>query len=174
MAYPRILIVEDTRQTVDDLRDYFELEGYETEVALNSQVAVSIVVERKMGVALIGMEVHEVHATEIVKELRRIDPSLPIIVLYDSKSKRTEAALAKVGARDFLAKPLVKDVVMRKVKSILEPKVPRLRSKKRPVRPKKGVVVQKAKKISEPKATKPRPKKQPVRSKTVRRRVKKK
>ncbi len=122
MAYPRILIVEDTRQTVDDLRDYFELEGYETEVALNSQVAVSIIAERKMGLALIGMEVREVPAIEIIKELRGADPLLPIIVIYENKSKRTEAALTKAGARDFITKPLDKDVVLQKVKNVLEPK----------------------------------------------------
>ncbi|HHT9125251.1 MAG TPA: response regulator [Candidatus Brocadiia bacterium] len=136
MAYPRILIIEDTRQTVDDLRDYFELEGYETEVALNSQVAVSIIAERKMSLALIGTEVHEVPAIEIIKGLRSVDPSLPIIVIYENKSKRTEAALTKAGAQDFIAKPLDKNIVLQKVKSILElkeaehlPKEPSLPSK---------------------------------------------
>lgn len=136
MAYPRILIIEDTRQTVDDLRDYFELEGYETEVALNSQVAISIITERKMSLTIIGMEVHEVPAIEVIKELRSIDPTLPIIVIYDSKSKRTEAALTKAGARDFIAKPLDKDIVMQKVKNVLEPKEKKPPSKRKPVRTK--------------------------------------
>lgn len=145
MAYPRILIIEDKRQTVDDLRDYFELEGYETEVALNAQVAVSIVAERKMSLALIGMEVHEVPAAEILKELRGLDPLLPIIVIYDNKSKRTEAALTKAGARDFVATPLDKEVVMKKVRSILEPKETKPLLRKRPVR-KKGVQRRRVKK----------------------------
>ncbi|HEY4481499.1 MAG TPA: response regulator [Candidatus Brocadiaceae bacterium] len=145
MANSRILIVEDTRQTVDDLRDYFELAGYETEVALNSQVAVSIIAERKMGLALIGMEVREVPAIEIIKELRGADPFLPIIVIYENKSKRTEAALTKAGARDFITKPLDKDVVLQKVKNVLEPK-----------------------------ETKPLPKEHALRTKTVRRRLKRK
>lgn len=125
MAYPRILIIEDSRQTVDELRDCFELEGYETEVALNSQVAVSIIAERKMNLALIGMEVHEVSAIEIIKELWSVDPTLPIIVIYANKSKRTEASLIKAGARDFLIKPLDKDIVLQKVKSILVKPLPK-------------------------------------------------
>lgn len=125
MAYPRILVIEDSRQTVDELRDCFELEGYETEVALNSQVAVSIIAERKMSLALIGMEVHEVSAIEIIKELWSVDPTLPIIVIYANKSKRTEASLIKAGARDFLTKPLDKDIVLQKVKSILVKPLPK-------------------------------------------------
>ncbi|MGR3310839.1 MAG: response regulator [Candidatus Brocadiales bacterium] len=136
MAYPRILIIEDTRQTVDDLRDYFELEGYETEVALNSQVAISIITERKMSLTIIGMEVHEVPAIEVIKELRSIDPTLPIIVIYESKSKRTEAALTKAGALGFIAKPLDKDIVMQKVKNVLEPKEKKPPPKRKPVRAK--------------------------------------
>lgn len=134
MAYPRILIIEDTRQTVDDLRDYFELDGYETEVALTSQVAASIIAERKMSLALIGMEVHEVPAIDIIKELRSVDPTLPIIVIYENKSKRAESALIKAGACDFIAKPLDKDIVLQKVKSVLEPKEIKPLPKEQPVR----------------------------------------
>lgn len=137
MTYPRILIIEDARQTVDDLRDYFELEGYETEVALDSQVAISIVAERKMSLAFLGMEVNEVPAVEIIKELRGIDPALPIIIIYENKPKRAEAALTKAGIRDFMAKPLDKDIVIKKVKSILETKeakpVPRKKSARKKV-----------------------------------------
>lgn len=136
MSYPRILIVEDTRQTVDELRDYFELEGYETEVALNSQIAVSIITERKMSLALIGMTVHELPATEIIKELRSIDPSLPIIVIYENKSKRAEDALTKAGAKDFVEKPLDRNIVLQKVKSILEPKGMKQVPKEKPIRAK--------------------------------------
>lgn len=132
MSYPRILIIEDTRQTVDDLRDCFELEGYETEVALNSKVAAIIIAERKMSLALIGMEVHKVPAIEIIKDLRSIDPTLPMIVICDNKSKRAMAALTKTGARDFIPKPLEKDIVLQKVKRILEPKVTKPLPKKRP------------------------------------------
>ena len=33
MSITRILIIADARETVDELRDYFELNGFETEVA---------------------------------------------------------------------------------------------------------------------------------------------
>ncbi|HHT9144334.1 MAG: hypothetical protein Q7J76_04725, partial [Candidatus Brocadiaceae bacterium] len=59
MPSARILIVEDERQTVDTLRDLFEQHGYETEVALNKQVALTILQERSMDIAIVSTSVQE-------------------------------------------------------------------------------------------------------------------
>lgn len=67
----RILIVEDERQTVDALRDLFEQNGYETEVALNKQVALAILQERKMDLAIISTKVQEISGLEILYEIKK-------------------------------------------------------------------------------------------------------
>ena len=71
MPSARILIVEDERQTVDELRDLFELYGYETEVALNKQVAITILQERSMDIAIVSTQVQGVPGTEILHEIKK-------------------------------------------------------------------------------------------------------
>ncbi|GJQ22640.1 hypothetical protein BIY37_01760 [Candidatus Brocadia sapporoensis] len=120
MPSARILIVEDERQIVDTLRDLFEQNGYETEVALNKQVAVTILQERKMDLAIISTMVQEIPGVEILHEVRKIIPNIPIIVMSNQKSKRLELSFLKAGANIFVVKPLESIFILRTIENLLK------------------------------------------------------
>lgn len=120
MPPTRILIVEDERQTVDTLRDLFEQNGYETEVALNKQVALTILQERKMDLAIVSETIQEISGVEILYEIRKIIPSIPVIVISDQKSKRVESSFMKAGANVFIVKPLDPTFVLQTIENLLE------------------------------------------------------
>ena len=119
MPSARILIVEDERQTVDELRDLFELYGYETEVALNKHVAITILQERSMDIAIVSTSVQGVPGTEILREIKRYYATMPIIMISDQKLKRTEISSMKAGATVFLLKPLDRTTILRTIEDIL-------------------------------------------------------
>ena len=104
MPSARILIVEDERQTVDTLRDMFEQHGYETEVALNKQVALTILQERSMDIAIVSTSVQESSGGDILHEVRKLNATMPIIMISEQKSKRIESSSIKAGAKIFLFK----------------------------------------------------------------------
>ena len=120
MPSARILIIDDERQTVDSLRDLLELYGYETEVALNKQVGITILLERKMDVAIIGATVHEVSGVEILQEMKKLRPDLPVIMLGNQKSKRIKSAAIKAGVYEFIEKPVENMVILQKIDQLLE------------------------------------------------------
>ncbi|MFQ5863571.1 MAG: response regulator [Candidatus Brocadiales bacterium] len=129
MARARVLIVEDERQTVDELRDHLELHGYETEVALTVPVSVSIVEERMMDLAIIGEDVHEVSGLDILNKLKELAPGLKILMMTAQKSKRYQASLVRSGAQGVLTQPLDKLESLKLIKGVL--KRPEVRVKKR-------------------------------------------
>lgn len=120
MPSARILIIEDERQTVDSLRDLLELHGYETEVALNKHVGITILHERKMDIAIIGVTVHEVSGIEILREMKRLCPGLPVIVLGNQKTKRIKLAAIKAGAYEFIEKPVENTVILQKIEHLVK------------------------------------------------------
>ena len=120
MPSARILIVEDERQTVDELRDLFELYGYETEVALNKQVAITILQERSMDIAIVSTLVQGVPGAEILHEIKRYYATMPIIMISDQKLKRVESSSLKAGANVFLLKPLDHTTILQTIEDILE------------------------------------------------------
>ena len=120
MSSARILIVEDERQTVDTLRDLFEQHGYETEVALNKQVALTILQERSMDIAIVSTSVQESSGSDILHEVRKLNANMPIIMISDQKSKRIESSSIKAGAKIFLLKPLNHVFVLQTIENLLE------------------------------------------------------
>lgn len=133
MPSARILIIEDERQTVDTLRDLFEQNGYETEVALSKPVALAILQERKMDLAIIGTMVQEISGVEILCEIRKIIPNIPVMVIGDQKLKRIESSFMKAGTNIFVVKPLESTFVLQTIENLLRPRcTPAVTRKTRP------------------------------------------
>lgn len=120
MPSARILIVEDERQTVDALRDLFEQNGYETEVALSKQVALTILQERKMDLVIISSTVQEISGVQILYEIRKIISNIPVIVISNQKSKRIESSFMKAGVNVFIIKPLEPTFVLQTIENLLK------------------------------------------------------
>lgn len=119
MSITRILIIADARETVDELRDCFELNGFETEVALNIKVALAILEERRMDLAIIGFKVQDTPGIEVLAMVRAIDPFIPAILIHGSDSKRIKLIIKKAGAQEYIPKPIEWDSFLRKVKKVL-------------------------------------------------------
>jgi DNA-binding response OmpR family regulator len=105
----RILIVEENRQVVDELRDNLELAGFEPEVALNFQVALTILEERKMNLAILGTSIQDVG---IIRKLHELDKELKILFLTEQKSKRYKSSLLKAGVSSVIELPVEKDNII--------------------------------------------------------------
>ncbi len=118
-TFARILIVADARETVDDLRDIFESNGYEAEVALNNKVASTILEERKMDLAIVGFKVQDISGIDILKSLRTIDPRIPIVLIHGGNSKRTKELVKKAGAQGYVPNPIESNSLLNTVKKVL-------------------------------------------------------
>jgi len=118
-SFARILIVADVRETVDNLRDFFESNGYEAEVALNNKVASTILEERKMDLAIVGFKVQDISGIDILKSLRTIDPRIPVVLIHGGNSKYTKALVKKAGAQGYVPNPIEGNSLLNTVKKVL-------------------------------------------------------
>ncbi len=119
MNIARILIIADARETVDELRDFFELNGFETEVALNDKVAFAILEERRMDLAIIGFKVQDTPGLEVLADVRGIDPFIPAVIINGSNSKKIKSMIIKAGAQGYIPKPIEWDPFLHKVRKVL-------------------------------------------------------
>ena len=123
MNITRILIIADARETVDELRDFFELNGFETEVALNAKVAFAILEERRMDLAIIGFKVQDTPGLEVLADIRNIDPFIPAVIINGSNSKKIKSMIVKAGAQGYIPKPIEWDPFLKKVRKVLASRV---------------------------------------------------
>ncbi len=119
MNATRILIIADAWETVDELRDFFELHGFETEVALNIKVALAILAERRMDLAIISFKVQDISGIEVLAHVRATDPFIPAIIIHGSNSKRIESMIKKANVQLYIPKPIEWDSFLHKVKKVL-------------------------------------------------------
>ena len=118
----RLLIVTEDKQIVEDLLEYFEQNGYETEIALNIKTAINVINERKIGLIFIGLKDQKFIDTvlNIVEKISETNSSIPIIVIGGEKSKRTENKFIKAGASKFHPSPVEKEEILEVVHKFLK------------------------------------------------------
>ena len=110
MPSPRVLIADDQPEVLSALSFLCTAEGYEA-VTADSPSAVLIKIGREdFDVALIDLNYRAerqtgVEGLSLIKSIREIDPSLPIVVMTAYASIQIAVEAIRLGAKDFLQKP---------------------------------------------------------------------
>lgn len=102
-----ILIVDDEADIRELISGVLEDEGYETRVAADSDAALSAVSERKPSLVLLDVWLRgsRLDGLELLTEIKKIDPKLPVIVISGHGNIDTAVAAISQGAVDFIEKP---------------------------------------------------------------------
>jgi DNA-binding NtrC family response regulator len=115
MPAGRILIVEDR----DSLRRMLERalgqEGYEVESAADAQAGIRLAGERDFDLVLTDLKLPDGSGTDVLAASRRAQPRTPVVILTGFGSVATAVEAMKLGAFDFLEKPVEIDDLYRLV-----------------------------------------------------------
>jgi len=113
MPKGRLLIVEDR----DSLRRMLERalgeEGYEVAAAADGRAAIRLVEERPFDLVLTDLKLPDVSGLEVLAASRSAQPRVPVLVLTGYGTVGTAVEAMKLGAYDFLEKPLEIDDLSR-------------------------------------------------------------
>ncbi len=116
----RILIVDDEPNILSTLRRALELEGYKVEVAGAGRVALEKAKSAPFDAALLDVAMPEMDGLTVLRHLRDGWPSLPVIMMSGNATLATAVEATKLGAVDFLEKPLTTDKVLITVQNALK------------------------------------------------------
>jgi DNA-binding NtrC family response regulator len=113
MASGRILIVEDR----DSLRRMLELalgdEGYDVAAAANGRAGIQLLAERAFDFVLTDLKLPDVSGLQVLEASRAAQPRVPVVVLTGFGTVGAAVEAMKLGAYDFLEKPLEIDDLAR-------------------------------------------------------------
>jgi two-component system response regulator AtoC len=104
----RILIVEDEPEVRDYLSIALKRHGYTTEVADDGDEAIDVLTRSGSDVSLMLLDIimPRKDGLDTLREVRQINPLLPIVMLSGSCSTPHVIQAMKSGANDFLQKPI--------------------------------------------------------------------
>jgi DNA-binding NtrC family response regulator len=114
-----ILIVDDNRRLCDSLARNFEDVGIESMCAHDSAGALEAVGKRRISVVLLDIMVGEENGIDILVAVKKINPQCPVIMITGFATVDTAVQALKLGAADYVKKPLDFEVLLRIVEGAI-------------------------------------------------------
>lgn len=102
-----ILIVDDEQDIRDLVSGVMEDEGFHTRSAANSDEALWALSERRPSLVLLDvwLEGSQLDGLDLLDEIKRRDPTIPVLVISGHGNLDTAVAAIRRGATDFIEKP---------------------------------------------------------------------
>ncbi len=117
---PRILVVDDDKAFRVATRTLLEDEGYQVSLAPNGEQALGMLGEHDYDLLLSDMVMGKMSGLDLLTEVMKRKPDLPVIVVTGFGSIETAVEAMKIGAADYLTKPANNAELMIKVRRALE------------------------------------------------------
>jgi nitrogen regulation protein NR(I) len=105
MSKPRILLIEDDSGIVVTLTRLLNEEGYEIATENRGDTGLHRAKSENFDMALCDLKLPGLPGLEVVKELHRSNPHLPIVLMTAHGTTETAINATKLGAFDYLLKP---------------------------------------------------------------------
>ncbi|MBY0519438.1 MAG: sigma-54 dependent transcriptional regulator [Sphingomonas sp.] len=106
-----ILVVDDEQDIRELVAGVLEDEGYETRLAADSDAALEAIASRRPSLVLLDVWLKDsrLDGLELLDELKRRDPSIPVLVISGHGNLDTAVSAIRRGAADFIEKPFEAD-----------------------------------------------------------------
>ncbi|MCD6518951.1 MAG: response regulator [Anaerolineae bacterium] len=106
MSKPKILVVDDDPGICETMMDILMLEGYHVQVASQGEEAIAKCREEKYDVILLDIRMPGLDGVETLKEIKRISPSVRVIMITGYEVGELAARAMEEGAEAVFRKPL--------------------------------------------------------------------
>jgi FixJ family two-component response regulator len=103
---PTIFIVDDDASVRDSLGLLLGLRGYRTQIFANAETFLKAFSPAWRGCILLDIRMPGMTGLELYAELRRRECSVPVVIITAYGDVATARAALKIGAADFLEKPV--------------------------------------------------------------------
>ncbi len=118
---PKVLIVDDEPSIRLTLAEFLKREGFETLVAADAAQAVALF-DSCVDVVVVDVNLPGRSGIELLREFSEREPYVPVIMITGEPNVSHLPEIVRSGAYDFIAKPVLKDVITRAVARAAEKK----------------------------------------------------
>jgi len=119
MPRSTLLIVDDEPNILSTLRRALDLEGYGVEIAGSGKAGLSLLAERDIDMVLLDVVMPDMSGLEVLAAIRERRPELVVVMMSGNATIDTAVQATKLGAIDFLEKPISSDKLLITVQNAL-------------------------------------------------------
>src|SRR5438105_9138500 len=108
---PRLLILDEDRIILQSLSQFLRREGYELRTSDNPEEALRELEAGQIEVLLVDVNMPGIKPAEFLRTIKRVAPHVVVIVITGYGSIEGAVEATKMGAFDYLTKPIIDDEI---------------------------------------------------------------
>jgi signal transduction histidine kinase/DNA-binding response OmpR family regulator len=119
MAKGKILVIDDNWALQQALADILQDAGYQVELAADGQGGLELAAKGDFDVALVDIHLPDLGGMEVLRALQEIDEDLKALIMTGQPSSETAIQAVRLGAFDYLLKPMDSERLLIQVQNAL-------------------------------------------------------
>lgn len=116
----KILVVDDEQDVCEFLKSFFQERGYEVLTASGGNEALEITKRENPELVLLDIRMNGMDGIATLKHIKEINRALKVIMITALEDQDKMAEAGKLGASDYITKPLVLDYLEQAVENTLK------------------------------------------------------
>jgi two-component system, OmpR family, response regulator len=120
MKITKVLLAEDDSNLGMLLKNYLSAKSYETSLLVNGIQALEEFPRQQYELCILDIMMPEMDGLTLAREIRKINPSIPIIFLTAKSQKEDVLEGFRSGADDYITKPFSMEELLYRIQAILK------------------------------------------------------
>ena len=116
----RVLIVDDEQETLDLIEEYLVGRDFDVTTTMSGEQAVAIVQKDLFHIAIVDLHLPGMTGAELLKSMKNIRSDVQVVMITGYGTIRDAVECMKLGASDFITKPILLDHLHLTIRRILE------------------------------------------------------
>ncbi len=108
-AAARVLVIDDEPNILTTTRRALELEGFRVDVAGSGTVALDKLTDTAVDLALVDVVMPDLDGLAVLERIRERHPDVTVVMMSGNATIETAVRATKLGAHDFVEKPISTD-----------------------------------------------------------------
>jgi DNA-binding response OmpR family regulator len=113
----KVLLVDDEEEFVKALAERLKMRDLRSDTVLDGEEALSFVEDQEPDVMVLDLKMPGIDGMEVLRQVRKAYPKIQVIILTGHGTEKDEEEAKRLGAFDYLEKPVNLDVLVKKMKA---------------------------------------------------------
>jgi len=113
----KVLLVDDEKDFVNSLSERIQMRELDSKIAYDGEQALELVTDDIPDVVVLDLRMPGIDGLEVLDRLKKNYPNVQVIILTGHGSEEDEKISKRLGAYDYLQKPVNIDKLIRSIKN---------------------------------------------------------
>ena len=115
-----IIIIDDEKEICESIKMILEYEGYTVDYSTSSPEGIAKITNGQFSALLLDIQMPEMNGFEVIKKVKETNPDLSVIIISAHGSIENAIKATKLGAFDFIEKPVDRDKLLISVRNAVD------------------------------------------------------